>query len=80
MLELLKVFVQPIVLERDESGTIVGEKVGEAQPCYSLEEVVSFAEKLRSAIEKENASVNTDANSNGNGGVVANPSVSRGRL
>ena len=55
MLEFLKVLVQPVLIERDEDGRIVGEKLGEARPCYSLDEVVQFTEELQKAVERENA-------------------------
>jgi len=54
MLELLKVIVQPVVLERDQDGRIVGEKLGQATPCYSLEEVIVFMHGLDQQIKTEN--------------------------
>lgn len=42
MLELLKVIVRPVVLERDVDGKIIGEQLGEPQPLYTQEQVEEF--------------------------------------
>lgn len=50
-LELLKVIVQPIALERDDDGRIVGEKVGEPTAIYELDKVQAFVDELRAELE-----------------------------
>jgi len=57
MLELLKIIVQPVVLERDEDGNVVGEKVGDPTPLYRIDQVVEFVEALQAQIAKENRNV-----------------------
>ena len=42
MLELLKIIVQPVALERDDDGKIIGEKAGEPTPLYSFEQLQEF--------------------------------------
>lgn len=57
-LELLKVIVQPVCLERDEHGGIVGEKLGETTVLYTLDQVGEFVVALRSEIGRVNAASN----------------------
>jgi hypothetical protein len=54
MLELLKVMVQPVVLERDADGRIVGEKVGEPVALFTPEQLPEFVAELRQQIEAAN--------------------------
>lgn len=54
MKELLKIIVQPVVLERDEEGRIVGEMIGDPRPLYTLEELDAYRSGLTAQIEKEN--------------------------
>lgn len=54
MLELLKVIVQPVVLERDPDGQITGERVGEAVPLYSPAQLGEYVEALRLRLDTEN--------------------------
>lgn len=49
MLELLKLIVQPVVLERDEDGRVVGERLGEPTALYTAEQLTEY----REAIERE---------------------------
>jgi hypothetical protein len=53
-LELLKVLVQPVVLERDPDGRIVGEKVGESVALFTPEQLAEFVAELRQQIEAAN--------------------------
>jgi hypothetical protein len=52
-LELLKVIVQPVVLERNDDGSIVGERLGEATSLYTLEQVEEFVKQVRQSIEMQ---------------------------
>jgi len=51
----VKILVQPVALERDADGKIVGEKTGEAVALYDLDAVAEYVEQLRQAIEQQNA-------------------------
>jgi hypothetical protein len=53
-LELLKVIVQPVVLERDDEGKIVGERVGNAVPLYGQEEVEKYFSSIQDEITTAN--------------------------
>jgi hypothetical protein len=55
LLELIKVIVQPVVLERDGRGRIVGERLGEPQSLYSDEQLLEFMRLVREGIATENA-------------------------
>ena len=55
LLELLKIMVQPVVLERDADGHIVGEKTGEPIALYDLERVADYVEQLQREIDNANA-------------------------
>jgi hypothetical protein len=57
IVELLKVLVQPVVLERDDAGRIVGERLGETTPLYTLDHVAEFV----AAVEGELARANNGA-------------------
>lgn len=53
-LELLKIMVQPVAIERDPDGRIVGEKVGEAVALFTPEQLIEYVEKLREEIDSAN--------------------------
>lgn len=55
MLELLKLLVQPVILERDADGAITGEQLGEMTPLYSSEDVLRFYAALGEQIAVANA-------------------------
>lgn len=55
MLEILKLIVQPVLLERDDSGAIVGEKSIDPLSVYTKDEYFLLYKKLMEGI--------TDANS-----------------
>jgi len=57
MLELLKIIVQPVLLERDEDGGIVGEKIGEAVSIYSEDKLVEFVQALKDEVAKQNGNL-----------------------
>jgi len=52
-LELLKVLVQPVVLERDEDGNVVGERVGEVVPLYTSDQIGEFVQQLKDQLAAE---------------------------
>jgi hypothetical protein len=54
MLELVKILVQPVAIERDADGKIMGEKVGEPVALFDLDAVSDYVAQLRSAIENAN--------------------------
>jgi hypothetical protein len=56
-LEFLKVIVQPVALERDDDGKIIGEKLSEPTALYSAEQVAEFMQKLE--IELHNANIDS---------------------
>jgi len=56
--ELLKVLVQPVVLERDAAGAIVGERLGEPTPLYSLGDVARFVAAVELELERANNGAN----------------------
>jgi hypothetical protein len=53
-LEFLKVLVQPVALERDGEGQIIGEKVGEPVALFTPEQLSEFVAELRQQIETAN--------------------------
>jgi hypothetical protein len=55
MLELLKVIVQPVVLERNDDGEIVGERLSDPQPLYTQAQIEEFFTTLRSQLASMNA-------------------------
>jgi hypothetical protein len=61
MLELLKVIVQPVILERNEDGKIIGEQAANAQPLYSEDEVREFFALIESEVAKHNAAASAPA-------------------
>jgi hypothetical protein len=54
LLELIKVMVQPVALERDPDGQIVGERVGDPVALFTPEQLPEFVAKLREEIEQAN--------------------------
>jgi hypothetical protein len=61
MLELVKLLVQVVALERDADGKIIGEKLSEPTALYDLDTVSDFVENLRREIETANqAALNGD--------------------
>jgi hypothetical protein len=67
MLELLKVLVQPVVLERDENGKSIGEKLGEPTACYDRDQLMKFFDSLEQSVENENRKEEPNAGSRDNG-------------
>jgi len=63
MLELLKIMVQPVVLERGEDGDIVGERVGEVIALYAPEQIYEFVRLLKSQLEEGEANAGNGSNS-----------------
>ena len=60
MLELLKIIVQSVVLERDEDGQIIGERVADPVALFTPEQCGAYVAKLREQIEAVNASQQSD--------------------
>jgi len=54
MLELLKVLVQPVLLERDADGVIVGERVGEPTALYDENQLPEFWAAVQAEIVRAN--------------------------
>jgi hypothetical protein len=55
MFELLKVVVQPVVLERAPDGSIVGERPGDPASLYTEGHVAEFFAAVNSQIAEANA-------------------------
>jgi hypothetical protein len=55
MLELLKIIVQPVVLERDDDGHPLGERLGEATAFYDADSIVGYIEAIRGELQAANA-------------------------
>jgi hypothetical protein len=53
-LEFLKVIVQPVTLERDETGAVIGERVGDPIALYTVGQLVEFVDALRASIDAAN--------------------------
>jgi hypothetical protein len=60
-LELIKIMVQPVAIERDDDGQIVGEKIGEPVALFSPEQLVEYVAQLRQQIDTVNANGRPDA-------------------
>ena len=54
MLEFLKIMVQPVLLERDEDGKIIGEKIGEMKAIYDENTLLEFVNNLKVSIAQAN--------------------------
>jgi hypothetical protein len=59
MLELLKVIVQPVVLERNDDGEVVGERLGDTLPLYTQVQVEEFFATLRTQLSAHNDAANS---------------------
>jgi hypothetical protein len=53
-LELVKVMVQPVAIERDADGTIIGERVGDPVALFTPEQLPEYVAQLRQQIEAAN--------------------------
>jgi hypothetical protein len=53
-LELIKVLVQPVAIERNSEGQIIGERTGEAVALFTLEQLTDYVAELRRQIEQTN--------------------------
>jgi hypothetical protein len=51
--ELLKVIVQPVLLERDELGCIVGERVVESVAIYDLGQLAEYVDAFREQLRQQ---------------------------
>jgi hypothetical protein len=67
MLELLKLIVQPVILERDQDGNAVGERLGEPTSLYTRGQLNEFYLALEAAIQTENEKGAADAGNGDNG-------------
>jgi hypothetical protein len=63
MLELIKIMVQPVVLERDPDGNITGERIGDPVALFTPEQLPNYVAELRHQIDQAN--VNGAANAQG---------------
>jgi hypothetical protein len=61
MLELLKIVTQAVVLERDDDGNIIGERIGEPVPLYTFEQVTAFFARVGEEIAASNAAATNGA-------------------
>jgi hypothetical protein len=59
LLELIKIMVQPVALERDPDGNIIGEKVGDPVALFTPEQLPEYVAQLREQIEAANAAALT---------------------
>ena len=66
--ELLKYVVQPVLIERNEDGLIIGERIGEPFAAYSRSSVLEFLDQ----VERELLSQIPGAN-----GVVSSERIAR---
>jgi hypothetical protein len=57
MLELLKVVVRAVVLERDEDGNVTGERLTEPVVLYNLDQYEEFVTNLRAELGGANGEV-----------------------
>ena len=62
--EFLKFIVQPVLLEREDNGVIIGERVGEPTAVYSREQLIEFADEVLRQVGE------IAAQSNGSGSIV----------
>ena len=58
--ELLKLVVIPVVLERDGAGQVISERSGEPSPVFSRDQLLTFWDVVQTALAQ--------ANADGNGG------------
>lgn len=59
-LEFLKIIVQAALIERDDDGEVVGERLSEPTALYTTDQIVNFIDSLKSEL------VNANAQENGN--------------
>lgn len=59
-LKLVKVVVQVVAAELDESGKIVGEQVSPPKPFYSEDTLVEFYRTIEAELEPRSASAELD--------------------
>jgi len=59
LLELIKIMVQPVALERDPDGNVIGEKVGDPVALFTPEQLPEYVAQLREQIEAANAAALT---------------------
>lgn len=52
--ELLKILVQPVALERDSEGRIVGEKTGEPVAFYDPDKIPEYIAELQRQLKASN--------------------------
>ena len=52
-LELLKVIVQPVILERDPDGCIIGERLAEPHAIYDLAQLADYIEAIREQLAEQ---------------------------
>lgn len=45
-MELLKLIVQPVLIERDDDGAIVGERLLEPIACYTTDQLLELFERI----------------------------------
>jgi len=60
MLELLKVIVRAVVIERDPDGNIVGEQLSEPQALYTPEQYDEWLASVRAELGGANAQAHPD--------------------
>jgi hypothetical protein len=54
VLELIKIMVQPVVLERDPDGNITGERIGDPVALFTPEQLSGYVAELRRQLEQAN--------------------------
>lgn len=59
MYELLKVVVQPVILERDASGKVTGEQSAAPVSLYSADQVSELFASIEAEVAKHNAATET---------------------
>jgi hypothetical protein len=53
-LELLKLIVQPVVLERADDGSLTGERLGDPTAVYTEQQLLEFMQALRDEVDAAN--------------------------
>jgi hypothetical protein len=62
VLELLKIIVQPVILERDEQGNVIGERLGEPTALYTPEQISEFVDAIKTELLRANAALDGQPN------------------
>jgi hypothetical protein len=57
-IELLKLLVQAVCIERDSDGAIVGERTGDVATLYAPAQIGPFVDALQAEIANANATMN----------------------